>query len=157
MCTGRKRLIKISFPFSLYSKQLFSTDPYVKFINPFSFWRRYRINHLETCRELDTVQYLESCRKLDSQVAKLTKIGLDRDYTDTSENSLFKQAESNTIYISQPRIKLKYRGVTYYTKDTLNTDINVTKIDLGVVSSDSFRCPNNSNNANAPEKSSRDR
>ena len=153
MCTGRKRLTKISFPFSLYSKQLFSTDPYVKFINPFSFWRRYRINHLETCRELDTVQYLESCRKLDPQVAKLTKIGLDRDYTNTSENSLFKQAESNTIYISQPRIKLKYRGVTYYTKDTLNTDINVTKIDLGVVTSNSLRCLDNSDNVSTSKKS----
>ena len=153
MCTGRKRLTKISFPFSLYSKQLFSTDPYVKFINPFSFWRRYRINHLETCRELDTVQYLESCRKLDSQVAKLTKIGLYRDYTDTSENSLFKQAESNTIYISQPRIKLKYRGITYYTKDTLNTDINVTKIDLGVVTSNSLRCLDNSDNVSTSKKS----
>ena len=62
---------KISFPFSLYFKQLFAADPYVRYINPFSFWHRYKINHLETCRELDTVEYLERCLQLQWRSPKL--------------------------------------------------------------------------------------
>ncbi|MDJ0569853.1 MAG: hypothetical protein QNJ53_12500 [Pleurocapsa sp. MO_192.B19] len=64
MTTTEKRPTKISFPFGLYLRQLFSADTYVRFINPFSFWRRYRINHLETCGELDTVEYLERCHQI---------------------------------------------------------------------------------------------
>lgn len=82
MNIGEKGAIKIGFPFGLYLKQLFSADTYVRYINPFNFWRRYRIDHLETCRELSTVKHLESCHKLDCQVARYTNIALDRDNTD---------------------------------------------------------------------------
>jgi hypothetical protein len=61
MTTQDRKPIKISFPIGLYFEQLFSADTYVRFINPFGFWRRYRINHLETCHELDPVQYFERC------------------------------------------------------------------------------------------------
>ena len=151
MNTEKKRLTKISFPFSLYLKQLFAADTYVRFINPFNFWQRYRINHLERCRELDIVQYFESCRKLSFQGVKYTEIGLNRDCTDTSANSSSKQTELNTIYIRQPLIELKYRGVSYYIKDTLNTNINAVKIDPSAVKSNSLRSTDNSNNANTPD------
>lgn len=64
MNVPEKRLTKISFPLALYLKQLFFADIYVRFINPFNFWRRYKIAILETCRQLDTVKYLEHCYKL---------------------------------------------------------------------------------------------
>ena len=154
MNAGEKLPIKIAFPFSLYLKQLFSTDPYVRYINPFSFWRRYKINHLETCHELNTVQYLKRCYQLDSQLAKSTKILLDRGYVDTLTNSLLKQAEFNTIYISQPWIELKYRGVSYYSKDVFSININLIEIDPNVVQLNSFGRTDNSNNASTPKESS---
>jgi hypothetical protein len=120
MNTGEKRPVKIAFPFDLYFKQLFSVDTYVKFINPFGFWRRYKINHLETCSELDIVEHLEQCYQLKWRLTKLSNARPNEDYTDTSNNSLLKQAELNTIYISQPKIGLKYRGVSYYTRDVLS-------------------------------------
>ena len=58
MNTGEKRATKIIFPFGLYLKQLFLADTYTICINPFRFWHKYKINYLETCFELDTVQYL---------------------------------------------------------------------------------------------------
>lgn len=137
--------IKIGFPFSLYLKQLFSTDAYVRHINPFSFWHRYKIDRLETCYELNTVQYLERCHQLDWQLAVPTKIGSDR-YIDPG-NSLIQQAKLNTIYVSQPLIELKYRGVSYYTRDILSININVVK-------SNSLKCTDNSNNISTSKKSS---
>ncbi|MEM7759210.1 MAG: hypothetical protein AAF298_13955 [Cyanobacteria bacterium P01_A01_bin.40] len=114
MSTGEKRQIKIGFPFNLYLKQLFSTDSYVRDINPFSFWRRYRINHLETCHELNTVQYLERCFQLDWRSVKPTKNSLALKKIDTSGNNLIKQERLKKVYISRPQIELKYRGVSYY-------------------------------------------
>lgn len=147
-----KRTTKMSFPFGLYLKQLFSADTYVKYINPFSFWHRYKIDRLEACRELDTVKYLENCRQLDCQVIKHANTGLDKDYTDVSVNSLSKQTELNTIYISQPWIELKYRGVSYYTRDTSNINIHVVEIDPSTVKSNSFGYVVRSNNSSTPRK-----
>ena len=152
MNTGDKQAAKIGFPFGLYLKQLFSADTYVRYINPFSFWRRYRINYLETCYELNTVQHLEHCYQLDCRVTKHTKIALDRKYTDTPTDSLIRQAELNTIYISKPLIKLKYRGVSYYTRDILNIDIKAVKIDPSTAKIDSLKCADNSDNISTPEK-----
>ena len=137
--------IKIGFPFDLYLKQLFFTDAYVRYINPFSFWHRYKLDRLETCYELNTVQYLERCHQLDWQLAIPTKTESDR-YIDPV-NSLIQQAKLNTICISQPLIELKYRGVSYYTRDILNININVVK-------SNSLKCTDKSDNISTPEKSS---
>ena len=134
MNTGEKRAIKIGFPFSLYFKQLFSADTYARYINPFSFWHRYKIDHLKACHELDTVKYLENCRQLDYQAIKHTNVSSDIDYTNASMDSLVRQARSNTIYISQPRIELKYRGVSYFIRDISNIDVHVVKIDPRVAS-----------------------
>ena len=104
MNAGARQQIKIGFPFRCYLKQLFSADTYVRYVNPFNFWHKYKINHLETCGEINTIQHLESCYQLDYRVAKHRKITLKRDYGDISRDSLAEQAKLNTIYISQPRI-----------------------------------------------------
>ena len=133
MNTGEKRLVKISFPWNLYFKQLFSADTYVKFINPFSFWRRYRINHLETCKELNTVERLEDCYRLKRQLPKLTNAKQSRNYTDSLNNTLLEQTELNTIYISQPKIWLKYRGVSYYIRDVQRINLQSIALDPNLV------------------------
>ena len=154
MNAGEKRAIKIGFPFGLYLKQLFSTDPYVRYINPFSFWRRYRINRLEACHELNIVKHLENCLQLDCQVAIHTNIGFDIDYMSAAMYSLLLQARSNTIYISQPRIELKYRGVSYFIEDISNIDVHVVEIDPRIVRSNSLKYINDSNSPSTSEKSS---
>ena len=117
MNTGEKLPTKIRFPFSLYLQQLFSTDVYVRFINPVKFWRKYKINHLETCCELDTVRHLELCLQLDWQYPRLLNFNRNTDYINISTHALVKQAESNTIIISQPTVQLKHRGVIYHMPD----------------------------------------
>jgi hypothetical protein len=152
MNTGEKRATKIAFPFSIYLKQLFSVDTYVRYINPFSFWRRYKIKHLETCRDLNIVQHLERCHQLNCHPEKLSKILLDREHKNTSTNSLIQQAESNLIYVFLPRIKLKYRGVSYYTKNILSMNIKLVKLESTIVKKNSLRHTENSNNINTSEK-----
>ena len=152
MNAGEKLPIKIGFPFGLYLKQLFSANTYVRYINPFSFWRRYRINHLESCCDLNTVRHLERCYQLDLPEAKPTKIWSDRECIDVLIYSILQQAELNTIYISQPPIELKYRGVSYYTRDVVNININIVEIDPNAVKLNSFGRADDSNNINASEK-----
>ena len=147
-----KRPIKMGFPFGFYLRQLYSTNTYARFINPFSFWHRYKINHLETCRELDIVRQLESCYQLDCRVAKPANIKLARDYIDIPTHSLIKQAKLNTIYVSQPRIELKYRGISYYIRNILNTNINLVKIDPSVVRSNSLKDVGKFNSPNTTKK-----
>jgi hypothetical protein len=128
MTTRDRKPIKISFPIGLYFEQLFSADTYVRFINPFSFWRRYRINHLETCRELDPVQYFERCHQKSSRSAKSLDLldlldlldSLDfpgnENYPETTIYGLyniFQQADANTILVFQPKVQLEYRGVIH--------------------------------------------
>jgi len=153
MNTGEKRAVKIGFPFGLYFRQLFFADTYVRYINPFSFWHRYKINHLETCRELNTVRYLENCHRLNWESVKSPKVTLNPDYGDSMENSLVKQAELNTIYISQPCIKLKYRGISYYSKKAYYVDIKIVEIDPSAVKSNIFKHSDLSDDASTPEKS----
>lgn len=154
MNTEEKRLIKMGFPFDLYLKQLFSADSYVRYINPFNFWHRYKINHLETCRDLNPVQHFERCHQLDWQPAKPTKIWLVRDNQDTLTNSLIQQAELNTIHVSQPVIKLKYRGVSYCITDVLSMNIQLVTIEPIVVKINSLTDIANSNNVSTSKKSS---
>ncbi|MBE9045492.1 hypothetical protein IQ255_13960 [Pleurocapsales cyanobacterium LEGE 10410] len=149
-----KRVVKMSFPFGQYFEQLFAADTYVRFINPFGFWRRYKIEHLETCRELDTVKHFENCHQLDLQSARSMNLGSNgsnEDYTGILNNILTEQSESNRIYISQPNIKLKYRGVSYYAKDVLSMNITVVQIDPASVQTNNFKQPNNSHNTSSPE------
>ena len=153
MNTVEKQAIKTGFPFGLYFKQLFSNDTYVRYINPFSFWRRYRTNHLETCYRLNIVQYFERCYQLDSRFAKPINIGSEQNSTNISTNHFTESAKLNTIYISQPRIELKYRGVSYYTKDLINIDIRVVEINSDIVKANNFRCTDNHHNASTSKKS----
>lgn len=133
MNTKEKRAIRIGFPFGLYLRQLFSPDTYVRYINPFSFWHRYKIDCLKACYEIDTVEYLENCHRLNYQAVKHTSIGSNIDNANVSMDSLLRQTQSNTIYTSQPLIKLKYRGVSYYTKDISDVDIHFIGIDPSIV------------------------
>lgn len=153
MTTTEKRPTKISFPFGLYLRQLFSADTYVRFINPFSFWRRYRINHLETCGELDTVEYLERCHQIKWRPSKLFNCRESKNLREISALSCFpfNQADPNTIFIFQPSMKLKYRGVTYHTKEIFGININNTKNEPDLVEPNSLEQPLNSNNTNTSE------
>lgn len=144
---------KISFPFGLYFKQLFSTDTYVRLINPFSFWHKYRNNYLETCCQLDTVEYLECCHQIEWRRAKLLAHQKTRNFTESSLSCFpFEQIEPNMIFIVQPSIKLKYRGVTYQTKKILGININHVKIDSNLVNINSVKQTPNTDNINTPEK-----
>lgn len=152
MAIKKKHPTKISFPFGLYFKQLFSTDTYVRLINPFSFWHKYRNNYLETCCQLDTVEYLERCHQIEWRRAKL----LPHQETKNTQSNLscfLEQIEPNTIFIVQPSIKLKYRGVTYQTKEILGININHVKIDSNLANVNSDEQPLNADNINTPETS----
>lgn len=65
MTIREKQQLKVNFPLIQYFQQLFASESSVRFINPFQFWRRYRINHLEACWSLNLVQYLERCHQLE--------------------------------------------------------------------------------------------
>lgn len=153
MTTKETRENKISFPFDLYFKQLFSTDSYVRFINPFSFWRRYKIEHLESCREFSTVQYLERCHQIEWQWSKLLAPQKNKrcPKLPSSEYLSLKQETRNTMFIIRPSIKLKYRGVTYHTPEIIGININNLKIDPSSVEVNDIQQPSNSNNTNTPE------
>ena len=153
MNTGVKRPIKITFPFGLYFRQLFSADNYVKLLNPFSFWRRYRINHLETCRELDTVQYLENCFQIEWRSARSCKLQRNKGYLDSSTYALFVPADGNSMIIAQRSIQLKYRGVTYHTRDIANINIDCQKIDPSEVKPNSIKQSSSSDFSDTTKKS----
>jgi hypothetical protein len=121
--------IKLRFPLYLYFQQLFTPDLYVKFINPFSFWRRYRINHLETCWEFNLVRHLENCRKIDLQPKNFQQPTATDKITVTSifRGLPWEKNPKNTILITQPTIQLKYRGVIYHIDLILGIDIDRIK------------------------------
>lgn len=130
--------IKISFPFGLYFEQLFSNDTYVKFINPFSFWRKYRIEHLESCHELNTVRYLENCHQLEWQPLKLSN-------SDISNSSQKSTDTSNAIFVFEPGIELKYRGVTYRNKKIVSVNVNINSLQIN---SEALKVNNHKQSAN---------
>lgn len=152
MNTTETKPIKLSFPWSLYFEQLFSKDTYVRFINPWSFWREYRIKHLESCRELNTVQYLESCYQLQWRSRKLPHGEISRNLIETSIpiGSADRQM-LNIIFIPQASIELKYRGVTYQTKKIVTVKINSVSIDPNLLKSNNLAQQVNYNNTNTPE------
>ncbi|WP_186376285.1 hypothetical protein, partial [Hyella patelloides] len=146
---------KISFPFRLYFQQLFATDIYVKFINPLSFWRRYRINHLETCREIDTARYLEGCNQLEWQSKKLPNHKSSKSISkiSTERNISWKNTAQNKVLISQPSFELKYRGVTYRSNRIVAVNANQIEIKSELLTSDSAKQLPRSNKNNSSQKS----
>ena len=150
---------KIRFPVGLYFQQLVFRDTYVKFINPFSFWHKYKINHLETSWEFDIVQHLEHCHQTEWQ-----SIHSQQDLESLRENSLrtgiyrgipWEKKPQNTILISQPSIELKYRGVTYRTPGIVAIDANKVALEPGLVNlNNSTKITSESNNSNIPKTSS---
>ena len=153
MKTKEEQKIKIRFPLGLYFQQLFDPDTYVKFINPFRFWLRYRINHLETCWKLNTVQYLERCRQIESQLEQPQQNNeaiKNFIQTGTYRGVPWEKTLQNTILISQPSFELKYRGVTYRTHGIVA--INANKVEpkpsqVTLDSSEKLSTPNNSHNS----------
>ena len=112
---------KVNFPFLLYFKQLFAANAniYVKFINPFSFWRRYKIEHLEKCRDFDIIQHLENCYQVELLSKKFPNC-----QSVTKQNISGVELSPNKILISQPNLQLKYRGVAYHTNRIVAVDAN---------------------------------
>lgn len=154
-----KQKIKISFPLGLYFQQLFCPKTYVKLIDPFSFWRRYRINHLEACWDFNMVRYLERCRQIEWQptrqqqnnksVKKCNEIG------GTNIGLPWEKTPQNTILISQPSMKLKYRGVTYLTNPIVAVNTNQVKPQPSQITLDSSKkITTSSNNGDISKTSS---
>jgi HSP20 family protein len=134
MNTKEARQIKVKFPFSLYFKQLFAQDIYVRFINPFSFWRRHRINHLETCCALNTVQYLENCYHLERRSSKSIGYRNNQNYKEISSYGQVpaQQISLHKIIVVIPSVELKYRGVDYCKKETSSININNVEFVPGI-------------------------
>ena len=162
MKTKEEQKIKISFPLGLYLQQLFCPDIYVKFINPFKFWRRYRINHLEACWEINTVRYLERCRKIEWQPARQQQNNKPiKNFTEIDTYRCFwENTPHNLILISQPSMKLKYRGVTYLTNRIVAVNASKVETQPSQVTLDgseidgSEKISTDSNNSNNSETSS---
>ena len=180
MKTKEKQKIKIGFPFKLYFKQLFCPDLYVRLINPFRFWHRYKLDRLEACWDLNTIQHLERCKKLKLQpdkqqennepLANLPGKKSEPQHSDSLKSSpcqgkCFKtdsitlstqidgdrelsreNISQETILITRPSIKLKYRGVSY-TKHIVAVNLKTINVKPSYVN------PNNSNKLSSPYKS----
>ncbi len=146
--------IKVNFPINQYLQQLFCSDTYVKFINPFSFWRRYRINHLDNCWAINIVEYLERCRKIEWQPVRQHQDNEPiKNFIATGRyrSVPWEKTQQNTILIAQPILELKYRGVTYRTSGIVAVNANKVEIKPSLVTLDSseklFPSSNNSNNS----------
>ena len=105
--------IKFSFPWSLYFRQLFAADTYVRFINPFNFWRRYRIKHLEKCSELDLIEHLERCYQKKCPQRKTRNCKTQSNQRVYPEKVNYPESIYKQIFIVQSSENLKYRGVEY--------------------------------------------
>ena len=142
--------IKFHFPWSLYFRQLFAADTYVRFVNPFNFWREQKIEHLESCSELDLVEHLESCyQKKCPQFKTIDKPSKEGLQSEASPNKTYsyrgcasprrnkcnssKPILFDTFFIVQSMENLKYRGVEYqkpiivgiyFDRTTLNSNSN---------------------------------
>lgn len=123
--------IKFDFPLGLYFQQLFDANAYVKFFNPYNFWRSYRIQHLETCWEFNTVKYLEDCYQIEWKPEKSATIKPVEISTKTDSYKIlpWEKTPRNTILMVQPPMELKYRGITYTTSRIVAVDVNHIKGD----------------------------
>lgn len=105
---------KFSFPWGLYFRQLFAANTYVRAINPFNFWRRYRLEHLENCSELDLIGHLERCYQKEYPQTKQknyktkAKHKIETDKLNSAESILCKR-----LFVVQSCENLKYRGIEY--------------------------------------------
>ena len=124
MTIQEKQQFTVNFPVLKYFQQLFASDSYVKFINPFRFWRRYRINHLEACWSINLVQYLERCHQLEWSPVQLQE---NPDFMNNlSQIPIYlglpwEKTSQNTLLITQTPFELKYRDVTYLTDEITNS------------------------------------
>lgn len=135
MATRPSKPTTISFPWRLYWQQLFSPNTYVKFINPFNFWRRYKIDHLETCRERDIIEHLERCYHKQARLPKSSHTIKD---SESAENDSLghlscQQPPPQILLIVRPKIKLKYRGVAYDLQEVIGIQIAQTALDSQLV------------------------
>lgn len=107
-------VIKISFPWILYFKQLFAVNTYVRFINPFNFWHRHKIKHLEKCSELDLIEHLERCYQKKCPQAKTRNCKVE-----TKQKIYLAKLNSpepipcRQLFVVWSRENLKYRGIEY--------------------------------------------
>lgn len=82
--------INPNFPWSRYIKQLFSKPEIKQIFDPITFWYNHKREFLQDCWYLDDIEKLEQAWDL------TLKIEIARELK------------------SKQKIKLKYRGVTYY-------------------------------------------
>lgn len=157
MATRPTKPTTISFPWNLYLRQLFSPDTYVKFINPFNFWRRYRIDHLETCRERDIIQHLERCYHKQARTPKSSRIPKDQQAKETDDLDRLSPAQPSPqiLLVVRPKIKLKYRGVAYDFREVVGIQIANTAIDPKLVMEDSSASMTNLNKIDISEISNK--
>ena len=133
--------IKIRFPLNLYFQQLVGHDTDVKRINPFSFWRKYRMNYLETCWAINVVQYLECCLQIECQPVHFqqdNKFCTKSSQTITYRGVCWQKTFENKILVAQPSFELKYRGVTYRTRGIVAINANQAAIKSGLVISNNL-------------------
>ena len=119
--------IKRSFPLSLYFKQLFCSNCYVRLINPWKFWHQYQLEYLEACWNFNIIQHLERCKQKKLPPSKLNyshKYFENQTATYRESNFTGITASQSIILITQPSIKLKYRGVTYFANHIVAVDVN---------------------------------
>ncbi len=110
---------KVNFPVLLYFQQLFAANIHVKFLNPFSFWRKYKVEYLEKCWNFDMIRHFKNCHQLELTSKKFRNIKY--------------VTKQNKFLISQPDLQLKYRGVVYQTNRIVAVDGNQV-----IFKSDSF-------------------
>ena len=115
------------FPVRKYFRQIFSNSSYVTIINPFKFWRKYRVEHLENCYEYNLTLLLERCQKKECLSSKPDWEN-DSVWWKKCRTLPFEQQNRNAIVISQPNYELKYRGVSYCANSIYIS--NQTGIDL---------------------------
>lgn len=117
----------IKFPVGKYFRQIFSNSAYVTIINPFKFWRKYRVERLESCYEYSLTLLLERCQKKECLPSKFDREN-DSVWWEKCRTLPFEQQNRNAIIISQPNYELKYRGVGYCANSIYIS--NQTGIDL---------------------------
>ncbi len=107
----------IKFPMQKYFRQIFSNSTCVTIVNPFEFWRIYKIEHLESCYQYDLVRFLERCRRKKKQPAKSNQEN-NSIWSRENRGLPSNQQDQNVNLISQPNYELKYRGVSYRSNST---------------------------------------
>ena len=147
MATRPSKPTTISFPWRLYWQQLFSPNVYVKFISPFNFWRRYKIDHLETCRERDIIGHLQRCYHQQARMPKSSHTAKDSQIAENDSLGHLSpvQPSPQILLIVRPKIKLKYRGVAYDLKEVMGIQIAKASVAPPLVTEDDTALKNNPN------------